>query len=70
MFPMPRVIYAMAEDGLLFKFLSNINSRTKTPLSATITSGLLAGKAPGCCLPLGPRGGLELCLCCMSSLQR
>ncbi|NXC77176.1 CTR1 protein, partial [Anhinga anhinga] len=42
MFPMPRVIYAMAEDGLLFKSLSNINSRTKTPLLATITSGLLA----------------------------
>ncbi|NXL45667.1 CTR3 protein, partial [Podilymbus podiceps] len=42
MFPMPRVIYAMAEDGLLFKFLSSINSRTKTPLSATITSGFLA----------------------------
>ncbi|NXK56120.1 CTR3 protein, partial [Chauna torquata] len=42
MFPMPRVIYAMAEDGLLFKFLSSINSRTKTPLSASITSGLLA----------------------------
>ncbi|NXO54265.1 CTR3 protein, partial [Aramus guarauna] len=42
MFPMPRVIYAMAEDGLLFKFLSTINSRTKTPLSATIASGLLA----------------------------
>ncbi|XP_064319108.1 cationic amino acid transporter 3 isoform X1 [Phalacrocorax carbo] len=42
MFPMPRVIYAMAEDGLLFKSLSSINSHTKTPLSATITSGLLA----------------------------
>ncbi|XP_075291461.1 cationic amino acid transporter 3 [Opisthocomus hoazin] len=42
MFPMPRVIYAMAEDGLLFKTLSSINSHTKTPLSATITSGLLA----------------------------
>ncbi|NXA45840.1 CTR3 protein, partial [Nothocercus julius] len=42
MFPMPRVIYAMAEDGLLFRFLASINSRTKTPLSATIASGVLA----------------------------
>ncbi|XP_069723701.1 cationic amino acid transporter 3 [Phaenicophaeus curvirostris] len=42
MFPMPRVIYAMAEDGLLFKRLSNINSRTKTPLLATVISGILA----------------------------
>ncbi|KFO71942.1 Cationic amino acid transporter 3, partial [Cuculus canorus] len=42
MFPMPRVIYAMAEDGLLFKRLSNINSRTKTPLLATVVSGILA----------------------------
>ncbi|KFO91471.1 Cationic amino acid transporter 3, partial [Buceros rhinoceros silvestris] len=42
MLPMPRVIYAMAEDGLLFKFLARINSRTKTPLSATIISGLVA----------------------------
>ncbi|NXK85888.1 CTR3 protein, partial [Formicarius rufipectus] len=43
MFPMPRVIHAMAEDGLLFKHFSNINSRTKTPLLATIVSGILAG---------------------------
>ncbi|NWU10885.1 CTR3 protein, partial [Cephalopterus ornatus] len=42
MFPMPRVIHAMAEDGLLFKRLSNINDRTKTPLLATIASGLLS----------------------------
>ncbi|NXC35921.1 CTR3 protein, partial [Campylorhamphus procurvoides] len=42
MFPMPRVIHAMAEDGLLFKHFSNINSRTKTPLLATIASGILA----------------------------
>ncbi|KAF4077358.1 hypothetical protein AMELA_G00207300 [Ameiurus melas] len=42
MFPMPRVIYAMAEDGLLFRFLSSMNKRTKTPLLATAVSGFVA----------------------------
>ncbi|XP_056138922.1 high affinity cationic amino acid transporter 1-like isoform X2 [Lampris incognitus] len=42
MFPMPRVIWAMAEDGLLFKSLAKISPRTKTPLTATITSGIVA----------------------------
>uniref|UniRef100_A0A8C6WWQ5 Cationic amino acid transporter C-terminal domain-containing protein n=1 Tax=Neogobius melanostomus TaxID=47308 RepID=A0A8C6WWQ5_9GOBI len=42
MFPMPRVIWAMAEDGLLFKCLAKINPRTKTPLTATIASGVVA----------------------------
>ncbi|XP_013877707.1 solute carrier family 7, member 3 [Austrofundulus limnaeus] len=42
MFPMPRVIYAMAEDGLLFRFLSKMNTRTKTPILATIASGIVA----------------------------
>ncbi|XP_043974677.1 high affinity cationic amino acid transporter 1-like isoform X2 [Gambusia affinis] len=42
MFPMPRVIWAMAEDGLLFKCLAKISTRTKTPLTATVTSGMVA----------------------------
>lgn len=42
MFPMPRVIYAMAEDGLLFRSLSKMNEKTKTPLRATIASGIVA----------------------------
>ncbi|XP_054650871.1 high affinity cationic amino acid transporter 1-like isoform X2 [Dunckerocampus dactyliophorus] len=43
MFPMPRVMWAMAEDGLLFKCFATVNDRTKTPLVATITSGVIAG---------------------------
>ena len=41
---MPRVIYAMASDGLIFRFLSYVNERFKTPLTATITAGIMAGK--------------------------
>uniref|UniRef100_A0A8C6VXC2 Solute carrier family 7 member 1 n=1 Tax=Nothobranchius furzeri TaxID=105023 RepID=A0A8C6VXC2_NOTFU len=39
MFPMPRVLWAMADDGLLFKFMAEISPRTKTPLNATFASG-------------------------------
>uniref|UniRef100_A0A8C1TX40 Cationic amino acid transporter 2 n=1 Tax=Cyprinus carpio TaxID=7962 RepID=A0A8C1TX40_CYPCA len=41
-FPMPRVIYAMAQDGVLFKVLAQINPKTKTPLIATMSSGVVA----------------------------
>ncbi|CAK6437428.1 unnamed protein product [Pipistrellus nathusii] len=42
MFPMPRVILAMAEDGLLFRALARIHPRTHTPIVATVVSGILA----------------------------
>lgn len=43
MFPLPRVVYAMASDGLIFRKFSSVNARTKTPMFATIISGILAG---------------------------
>ncbi|TMW46351.1 hypothetical protein DOY81_008570 [Sarcophaga bullata] len=42
MFPLPRVLYAMGNDGILFKKLSKVNNYTQTPLIATIISGLFA----------------------------
>ncbi|EPY77341.1 cationic amino acid transporter 3 [Camelus ferus] len=42
MFPMPRVIYAMAEDGLLFRVLARIHTGTHTPIVATVFSGIIA----------------------------
>lgn len=42
MFPLPRILYAMGKDGILFKRLSNVHPYTQTPLLATIVSGIFA----------------------------
>ncbi|XP_035509601.1 probable cationic amino acid transporter [Morone saxatilis] len=42
LFPMPRVIYAMARDGLLFRFLSHVSAFTHTPAAACVVSGSFA----------------------------
>lgn len=43
LFPIPRILYAMSGDGLLFDFLSKINGTTKTPFPATIVCGVTVG---------------------------
>lgn len=42
MFPLPRILYAMSSDGILFQTLKRIHPKTQTPLLATMLSGLLA----------------------------
>ncbi|KAI4571104.1 hypothetical protein MJG53_013210 [Ovis ammon polii x Ovis aries] len=43
MFPMSQVIYAMAEDGLLFRALAQVRARTDAPIVTIMSSGNLAG---------------------------
>jgi solute carrier family 7 (cationic amino acid transporter), member 2 len=43
MFPLPRIIYAMASDGLLYKIMGKINERFHTPMYGTFIAGSIAG---------------------------
>ncbi|CAF1038813.1 unnamed protein product [Rotaria sordida] len=40
--PLPRVLYAIAADGLIFRFISWIHPRLQTPIIATILGGIAA----------------------------
>ncbi|XP_041979235.1 cationic amino acid transporter 2-like isoform X2 [Aricia agestis] len=42
-FPLPRIIYAMSADGLLFGWLGRVDERTQTPLVGTVVAGLFTG---------------------------
>ncbi|TMS40128.1 hypothetical protein L596_006547 [Steinernema carpocapsae] len=39
MFALPRCVYAMAEDGLIFKTFAHINEKTKVPVNAVVVFG-------------------------------
>ncbi|XP_067659172.1 high affinity cationic amino acid transporter 1-like isoform X1 [Haliotis asinina] len=43
MFPLPRILYAMGNDGLLFRFLGKVVPRFQTPVVGTLISGCFAG---------------------------
>ena len=40
-FPIPRIMYSMASDRLIFSFFAKVNERTGTPIIACAASGLL-----------------------------
>ena len=50
--PMPRLLYSMAKDGLVFRFLGQVNSRTDVPVIATVVTGILTGRLEGSDLDL------------------
>lgn len=43
MFPLPRIVYAMSKDGLIFKWLGEVNERFHTPMYGTLFVGVLTG---------------------------
>ena len=44
MYPMPRVVYTMAVDGLIFKPFYYLIPKLKSPYLATLVTGIMACK--------------------------
>ena len=44
-FAVPRIIYSLSSDGLIFSFLSRVLPKFKTPVNAIVFSGFLAGNS-------------------------
>ena len=42
LFPLPRLLYAMSSDGLIFKSFACVNKSTEVPFVGTLFSGILA----------------------------
>ncbi|KAH8307157.1 hypothetical protein KR044_006065 [Drosophila immigrans] len=47
LFPLPRVMYSMAQDGLLFRFLGKISPRFKVPVTGSIVAALFTALIAG-----------------------
>lgn len=44
LFPLPRIIYSMANDGLMFRWLGSVSPRFGTPFIGTLVAGLITSK--------------------------
>ncbi|XP_036369458.1 cationic amino acid transporter 2-like [Octopus sinensis] len=42
LFPLPRIVYTMANDGIIFKHFSTVSNKFKTPWLAVLVCGILA----------------------------
>lgn len=47
LFPLPRILYSMASDGLLFRSLASVHPKLRTPVLATMVGGFSVGLLAG-----------------------
>ncbi|KAH8360860.1 hypothetical protein KR084_009531 [Drosophila pseudotakahashii] len=47
LFPLPRVMYSMAQDGLLFRFLGKVSPRFRVPVTGSIVAALFTAAIAG-----------------------